>query len=180
MKNLIRGDRAPEFETVDINGNNIQLDGNRGKNTLICFFRFASCPLCTVRFTQLLQKFSEYRDKDLNIIAVFESSPEYIKTYLNEAKKIPFPIVADLDGRLFKLYNVKKSFLAMMLGMFRMKTMFKGMRSPGYSMGKPDGSVSRVPADFLIDSLMTIEESYYGSDIGDHIPFKRIDAFLAK
>lgn len=178
MKDIKIGDAAPDFHTTDINGNSIQLSSYMGQKTMICFFRFASCPLCTVRFTQLLQRFPEYRKNGLNVIAVFESSPDYIKNYLNEARKIPFPIVADLEGKLYKLYNVKKSLLAMMLGMFRMSTMFKGMRTPGYSMGKPDGSVNRVPADFLVDSLMTVEDCYYGSDIGDHIDFKRIDSFL--
>lgn len=58
--------------------------------------------------------------------------------------------------------------------------MIKGMMIPGFKMGKPDGSITRVPADFLIDQLGTVEQSYYGTDIGDHIPLNRIDNFLTQ
>lgn len=178
MKNISIGDNAHDFQATDLNGNTIQLSNYMGKKTLLCFFRFASCPLCTVRFTQLIQKYPEYKEGGLEIIAVFESSPDYIRKYISNNNQIPFPIIADLEGRLYKLYNVKKSILGMMLGMFRIFKMIKGMTTPGFKMGKPDGSVHRVPADFLIDPLLTIDESYYGSDIGDHIPMKRIETFV--
>ncbi|MDH5425821.1 MAG: peroxiredoxin family protein [Gammaproteobacteria bacterium] len=179
MINLSAGDNAPDFQATDLNGTTIQLSSYAGKKTLLCFFRFASCPLCTVRFTQLLQKYPEYKESGLEIIAVFESSPDYIRKYISHNNQIPFPVIGDLEGRIYKLYNVKKSFLGMMLGMFRIFKMIKGMSTPGFKMGKPDGSVHRVPADFLIDPLLTIEKSYYGSDIGDHIPLKSIDDFIS-
>jgi thioredoxin-dependent peroxiredoxin len=37
-----------------------------------------------------------------------------------------------------------------------------------------------MPADFLIDEFGHIAEAYYGEDAGDHIPFERIEAFLAQ
>lgn len=52
------------------------------------------------------------------------------------------------------------------------------MLDPRFKMGKPDGSVTRVPADFLITPLMTIHESYYGRDIGDHMPLRTIENFI--
>ena len=103
------GDRVPDFVIKDIDGNTIQLSNNIGKKTLLVFFRFATCPLCTVRFVQLIQNFSTYQNKGLNIIAVFESSPEFINRYITDKRKVPFPIIADLEGKLYKLYNVKKS-----------------------------------------------------------------------
>lgn len=178
MKDLQPGDKALDFKTQDIDDNPIQLSDFIGKKTLLCFFRFASCPLCTVRFSQILQNYPEYRNRGLNVLAVFESSPEYIHRYVSSKKKVPFPIIADLEGDLYKLYNVKKSVTGTMRGMLRMFTMIKGMLDPDYEMGKPDGSVTRVPADFLISPLLTIHDSYYGKDIGDHIPLKRIDEFI--
>ncbi len=178
MNDLKPSDKALDFKAQDIDGNSIQLSDFIGKKTLLCFFRFASCPLCTVRFVQILQNYPEYQAKGLNIIAIFESSPEYVRRYVSSKRKVPFPIIADLEGDLYKLYNVKKSVVGTMLGMFRMIKMLKGMLDPNFKMGKPDGSVTRVPADFLITPLLTIEDSYYGKDIGDHIPLKRINAFL--
>lgn len=178
MQDLILGDRVPDFIVEDIDGNSIQLSNYVGKKTLLVFFRFASCPLCTVRFVQLVQNYPEYKAKGLNIIAVFESSPEYIRRYITNKRNVPFPIVANLEGELYKLYNVKKSVTGMFLGMFRIFKMFKGLRASGFAMGKPDGSIIRVPADFLIGPLLTVKESYYGSDIGDHIGLNKISAFV--
>lgn len=178
MQDLIPGDKVPDFIVEDINGNSIQMSNYVGKKTMLVFFRFASCPLCTVRFVQLVQNYSEYAAKGLNIIAIFESSPEYIRRYVTDKRKVPFPIVADLDGELYELYNVKKSITGTMLGMFRIFKMFKGMFASGFAMGKPDGSITRVPADFLIGPMLSVKESHYGSDIGDHIGLKKISAFL--
>ena len=33
-----------------------------------------------------------------------------------------------------------------------------------------------MPADFLIDEQGTVVETYYGEDIGDHIPMERIES----
>ncbi|NIR94965.1 MAG: peroxiredoxin family protein, partial [Gammaproteobacteria bacterium] len=68
----------------------------------------------------ILQNYPEYQAKGLNVIAVFESSPEYVRRYVSSKRKVPFPIIADLEGDLYKLYNVKKSVAGTMLGMFRM------------------------------------------------------------
>jgi len=176
---ILAGQHAPDFTATDMDGNTIQFSNYVGKKTLLVFFRFASCPLCTVRFAQLVQNFPNYQEKGLNIIAVFESSPDYVRKYINDKRKVPFPIIADLEGDLYKLYNVKKSILGTAKGMFRIFKMLKGMFDPAHSMGIPDGSISRVPADFLVNPLMIVKESYYGKDIGDHIPFKHIDNFLA-
>lgn len=177
-EDLLVGDKIPDFTTKDIFGEPVQMSNYVGKKTLLVFFRFASCPLCTVRFAQLVQNYQTYADKGLNIVAIFESSPEFIKRYATNKKNVPFTVIADLEGELYKLYNVKKSITGTVLGMFRIFKMFKGMLSRKFSMAVPDGSMTRVPADFLIGPLLTVKESYYGSDIGDHIPLKHIDNFL--
>lgn len=177
-EDLQKGDRIPDFIREDIFGNTVQMSDYVGKNTLLVFFRFASCPFCTVRFAQLVQNYKGYADKGLNIVAVFESSPEFIRRYATNKKNVPFPVIADLDGELYKLYNVKKSVIGAALGMFRIFKMLKGMIKRNFSMAVPDGSITRIPADFLIGPSLTIAESHYGSDIGDHIPLKNIDEFI--
>ncbi|NIR94966.1 MAG: redoxin domain-containing protein, partial [Gammaproteobacteria bacterium] len=44
MNDLKPGDKALDFKTQDIDDNPIQLSDFIGKKTLLCFFRFASCP----------------------------------------------------------------------------------------------------------------------------------------
>ena len=176
MSTLNIGELAPEFSTSDLNGNTIRLSDYHGKKVLLSFFRYATCPFCTVRFARLIQEVEHYAEKDIQVIAVFESSPEYIKKYLSR-RGLPFPVIPDPQGELYARYGVKKSLPGLMLGMFRMPTFLRALFDPEYRMAKPDSSITRIPADFLIGTNQVINDSYYGSDIGDHISFKRIDSF---
>lgn len=178
MTQPIIGEPAPDFIAQDISGRQIRLTDFRGKKVLLCFFRYATCPFCTVRFVRLAHEAQRYASSGLVILGVFESSQEYIKNYISR-RGLPFPVIPDPDGKLYAKYGVKKSIPGLMLGMFRMPTMLRALFDPDYRMARPDGSVTRIPADFLIKTDMTISESYYGSDIGDHMPFKAIDNFVA-
>ena len=176
MKTLSINNLAPDFTHVDMEGRKLRLSDYKGKKVLLSFFRFATCPFCTVRFARLSQEARQYSDMGIQIIAVFESSPEYIQEYLGN-RSLPFPVIADPDGVLYASYGVKKSLFGMMLGMFRMPSLIRLMFDRNYKMAKPDSSIIRIPADFLIGTNQQIEDAYYGRDIGDHIPFHRIDRF---
>jgi len=178
MTDLRVGEPAPDFIVSDVHGRPFRLTDYRGKKVLLSFFRFATWPFCTVRFVRLANEVQRYADVGLEIVGVFESSREYINNYIGR-RGLPFPVIADPTARLFSLYGVKKSIPGLMLGMFRLPTLIRAMLDPAYHMGKPDASVTRIPADFLINTDMTIARSYYGSDIGDHMPFKTIDAFVS-
>ncbi len=179
MTILQAGDIAPDFTMPDLNGKPIHLAEFRGKKVLLVFFRYATCPFCTVRFVRLAQECARYVAEGIEVIGVFESSPEYIREYLSR-RGLPFPIIPDPEGVLYEQYGVKHSMTGMLFGMFRMPTLLRALFDPEYRMAKPDGSMTRIPADFLIDSDQVIADAYYGSDIGDHIPFKRIDAFAER
>jgi thioredoxin-dependent peroxiredoxin len=178
MNKLAIGDTAHDFTMKDLNGVDIKLSYYQGKKVLLSFFRFATCPFCTVRFARLVQESQHYAEQGLHIIAVFESSQEYIEQYMH-GKNLNFPVIADPEGKLYTQYGLKKSLIGMMLGMMRIPTLMKAMFTPGYKMAKPDSSMKRIPADFLIDHEQTIIDSYYGKDIGDHIPFHRIDKLIS-
>lgn len=176
MNILQNGDYAPDFDMPDLDGNPIRLSDYRGKKVLLVFFRYATCPFCTVRFVRLTQEVQHYAAQGIQIIGVFESSRDYIRQYLSR-RGIPFPVIPDPEGKLYTSYGVKKSLVGTMIGMFRIFSLLRAMLDPDYKMAVPDSSIMRIPADFLIGPAQTIVDVYYGSDIGDHIPFRRIDQF---
>lgn len=178
MTTLQAGDIAPEFTMPDLNGKPIRLSDFRGRKVLLVFFRYATCPFCTMRFVRLSQECARYSAEGVEVLGVFESSPEYIREYLSR-RGLPFPIIPDPDGVLYELYGVQRSMPGLLLGMFRIPTLLRVLFDPEYRFAVPDSSLTRIPADFLIDSDQRIGDAYYGSDIGDHIPFKRIDVFVA-
>lgn len=176
MNTLNIGDVAPDFIMKDMNKDDIRLYNFNGKKVLLCFFRYATCPFCTVRFVRLSQEVERYAKQGVQIIGVFESSEEYIQKYLG-SRGLSFPIIPDPTGELYRQYGVKKSLPGLMFGMFRIPTLLRALFDREYHMAKPEGDMSRIPADFLINADKSIADTYYGSDIGDHISFKRIDAF---
>ena len=44
----------------------------------------------------------------------------------------------------------------------------------GFKIGKREGTVTRIPADFLIHADGSIHTAFYGEKIGDHIPFESV------
>lgn len=179
MEKLEPGEHAPDFSAIDIHGRPVRLHGYAGRKVLLSFFRFATCPFCTVRFVRLTQEAERYAQQGLEVIAVFESSAEYIREYLN-GRSMPFPVIADPDGELYARYGLKKSATGLLFGMFRIPTLLRALFDPQFRMARPDSSLLRIPADFLLDSNGRLVESYYGRDIGDHIPFKKIERFIGE
>jgi peroxiredoxin len=178
MNTLTTGNRAPDFTLPDLDGRPVHLADYQGRKVLLIFFRYATCPFCTVRFVRLAQEAQRYAAQGLQIIGVFESGADYIREYLYR-RGLPFPVIPDPEGKLFALYGVKKSLPGLLFGMLRLPTLLRALLDPQYRMARPDGPVTRIPADFLIDENQVIADAYYGSDIGDHIPFARIDRFAA-
>ena len=179
MRILNINNLAPDFTMPDVNGNEIHFYDYKGKKILLCFFRYATCPFCTVRFVRLSQEAERYSKLGVQVIGVFESSAEYIKKYLG-SRGLTFPVIPDPAGELYRIYGVKKSLPGLMFGMFRMPTMLRALFDPEYRMAKPDGSITRIPADFIVNADLSIADIYFGNDIGDHIPFKRVDKFAQK
>lgn len=181
MPTLHQNDRAPDFTAFDVDGRPVRLADYRGHKVLLTFFRYATCPFCTVRFMRLAREAAQYSDRGLRIIGVFESSADYIREYVYLYRRgLPFPVIPDPRGDLYALYGARKSWLGLMLGMFRIPTLMRALFTPTYHMAAPDGSLSRIPADFLIRPDQLITEAYYGNDIGDHIPFRHINRFTEK
>jgi len=57
----------------------------------------------------------------------------------------------------------------------RLKGMLKG-----YLPTTLKGSITTMPADFLIDPKGYIQTAYYGKDEGDHLSFEQIKEFTLK
>ena len=90
-------------------------------------------------------------------------------------QKVPFPIIPDPKREIYKLYGVEKSWIKYVLG--GMTGKMRKARNLGFKIGKMEGQLNLVPADFLIENL-TIKRAYYGKNIGDHMPFEEIYNFL--
>ena len=118
------GEMLRDFTLTDLNGQPVSLRSFRGRSSvLLSFFRDASCPFCNLRLYELTRKQEDYRRQGMEIIAVFNSSPEVIQKYLGKRDR-PFPLLADANKEIFKLYGVESSWGILMKGMFNFSRMF--------------------------------------------------------
>lgn len=168
------GSKAHLFTVTDLQGKRISLEDYKDKKVLLSFYRYASCPLCNLRISQIIRKFDELNKKGLKIIAFFQSPKESMLQYVGK-QDVPFPLIPDSKREVYKLYGVEKSWSKYVLGGMTGK-MHKA-RKLGFKIGKMEGQLNLVPADFLIENL-TIKRAYYGKNIADHLPFDEILLFL--
>lgn len=123
-----------------------------------------------------MKRYDDFAKAGIRLVGVMQSSPERIATYA-EKRKAPFPIIADPERKLYKLYGVTPSLKAMFHARV-FGTAFKAMFA-GILPGVPDTPLAMVPADFLIDPEGMVWSSYYGQAVSDHIPFETVEEFIA-
>src|SRR5689334_1303194 len=100
-------EKAREFSVEDIEGHLLNLRGYRGKYVLLSFFRFASCPFCNLRVHHIIERYPEWQAKDLEVLAIFESSPQTMQDYVGK-QAAPFPLIGDSANQLYRLYGLEK------------------------------------------------------------------------
>jgi thioredoxin-dependent peroxiredoxin len=166
---------AKPFQVEDIYGQAIALQDYAGKKLLLAFFRYAACPLCNLRIHQLIQSYPTLQANGTHIVAFFESPKDKILQYVG-TQNAPFPIVADPNLEVYKLYGVESSVLGMLRGLFRVSD-FSEAASKKLMFFNPHNDIALVPADFLINPDSTIHTAYYGRDIGDHLDLSAIYGF---
>ncbi len=169
---------APEFTIQDVNGATIDLAAYRGKKILLTFYRNTGCPVCNFRFHEIESQSTYFKSKNLVVLAVYESSRENMKKYLeNEhpyAVMIPNP-----EQNLYQLYDIDHSTGKILKGLFRgaLKKMNEGKKLYKSKL-KQDGNTNTIGADFLIDENGLVKRAYYGNFLGDHLPVEDIKTFL--
>ncbi len=101
---LLAGWTAPEFAAKDVDGETRSLGDCRGRYLLLSFYRFASCPLCNLRISQLIGRKEWFDSRGVALLAVFHSPAERIRRYVGR-RQAPFPIVPDPERKLYDAYQ---------------------------------------------------------------------------
>ncbi len=172
---LTPGETIIPFTLPAIDGTEFDLSSLNGRPYLLSFFRFAGCPFCNLRVHQLVAQFEQFGD-DFTIVAIFDSPLDNLIAHA-EGHAAPFPILADPENRVYEQYGIEHSVMGMLKGMvFRMPTLMHAV-SEGYSPKVYKGSLTTMPADFLVDRQGIIQTAYYAKDEGDHLPMDQVQAF---
>jgi len=173
------GERAPHFVAQSYDGSHIDLATLlQRKRVWLAFFRFVTCPMCNLRLHELAVKWPSLRTDDMEMIAVFQSTPASVEEWLTESRP-PIRVIADEDMRLYQTYGVETSVWAAIRPEPQLR-MLQARRQGIVRQAPPEGPRTRVPADFLIEQDGTLRDAYYGKHIADHIGLDRVERFVAR
>ena len=109
---LQKGDKAPEFEGTDQDGNPIKSSDYKGKKYVLFFYPKANTPGCTVEACDLRDNEEALKAKGYEIIGV---SADSVKRQKNFAIKydLKYPLIADEDKKIIEAFGVwgRKKFM---------------------------------------------------------------------
>jgi thioredoxin-dependent peroxiredoxin len=165
-----------DFVAHDIYGKPIALRDFRGRRVMLSFFRNAGCPFCNFRIYELTHKYKDWAYQGLEIVAFFASTPEEVKRYVAKYPR-PFRMIGDINLNIYNRYGVERSAVAIFKALlFKLPRVIRGMTLG--NLAKTNAHPTLVPADFLVDEDGMIRDIWYGRDLSDHIPLKRVEAFI--
>ena len=169
---------APDFKTTDIDGNQVQLNSFMGQKVFLTFYRNVGCPVCNLRFHELLKIEKELKEKNIVVLAVYESSKANLKKY-TEKESYYTRMIANPGFDLYEKYAIERSTLKLLSSIYKGVI---GKAEQGKKLYKQkfeqDGHANLMGAEFLIDEKGKIVTAYYNQFIGDHLPIKEIKDFI--
>ena len=112
MSHLNVGDKAPELNALDQTESTITLAQFSGRRLILYFYPKDDTPGCTAEACDLRDNHGLLLSKGFAVAGV---SRDPVKSHKKFADKfsLPFPLLADLDGRICETYGVwgKKKFM---------------------------------------------------------------------
>jgi peroxiredoxin Q/BCP len=108
--NVSIGDKAPQFEGIDQDGNPIKLSDFAGKKVVLYFYPKDNTPGCTAESCNLRDHNDDFQSKGYQIIGISSDSPKSHKKFI-EKFDLPFPLIADEDKSIHEQFGtwVEKS-----------------------------------------------------------------------
>ena len=90
MKTLKVGDKAPNFEALDQDGNTIKLSDYKGKKLVLFFYPKASTPGCTMEACNLRDNYNSFLAKGFDVLGVSADSAKRQQNFIHK-NELPFP-----------------------------------------------------------------------------------------
>ena len=98
------GNKAPEFEAKDQDGNNIKLSDFQGKKVVLYFYPKDNTPGCTAQACDLRDNYEALQKAGYVVLGISTDSQKKHQNFI-EKYELPFPLIADEDKSVHELYN---------------------------------------------------------------------------
>ena len=105
MSDLKIGDNAPDFNSIDQDGNPVRLKDFKGSKVILYFYPKDNTPGCTAEACNLRDNYAELLKKGYKIIGVSADDEKSHKNFI--AKNVlPFPLIPDKGKIIIREYGV--------------------------------------------------------------------------
>ncbi|HWP80198.1 MAG TPA: PatB family C-S lyase [Candidatus Acidoferrum sp.] len=162
------GDRLPDFEydTPYISGLRLS-ESLGGRPCALLFLRYYGCTVCRVDLHMLEEEYAKITEAGGQVKVVFQSDAALLKEELGD-KVLPFDIICDPEGRLYKRFGIRAAKSKFELGASPAvvkKIMAAGKL--GLSHGRYEGDELQLPACIVVAPDLTVKSAYYGKNAAD-------------
>ena len=101
---LQAGDQAPDFTSIDQDGNPISLSDFKGKKIVLYFYPKDNTPGCTAESCNLRDNYANLQKQGYVVLGVSGDSAKSHKKFI-EKFDLPFPLIADEDKSVHEAYG---------------------------------------------------------------------------
>ena len=105
MTHLKVGDKVPNFEALDQDGNTIKLSDYKGKKLVVFFYPKASTPGCTAEACNLNDNFKRFESLNYEMLGVSADSQKRQSNFKNKYG-FEYPLLADEDKSVIEAFGV--------------------------------------------------------------------------
>ncbi len=99
------GTQAPNFKTIDQNGELVTLEQFRGKKVILYFYPKDDTPGCTKEACAFRDNFEKFKEIDVEVLGVSVDDEKKHKKFA-EKYNLPFRLLADTEKKIVQDYGV--------------------------------------------------------------------------
>jgi len=99
------GQPAPDFTTLDQDGNSVSLADYRGKTVVLYFYPKAMTPGCTVQAQGIRDTRSDFDDLNAVVLGISPDEPKRLVKFI-EKHDLNFTLLSDEDHQIADAYGV--------------------------------------------------------------------------
>lgn len=98
------GNKAPDFESINQNGDKVKLSDFIGKKVVLYFYPRDNTPGCTAQACNLKDNYNTLRQNGYTILGISKDSPKSHQKFINKFD-LPFDLIADEDQSVHMKYG---------------------------------------------------------------------------
>ena len=106
MSEITAGSDAPDFTLTDGDGQEWQLNDQKGKTVVLLFYPGDNTPVCTKQLCSVRDHWSEYQATGAEVVGISTDTVESHKGFA-EKNQLPLRLLSDPDGKVSAAYGMR-------------------------------------------------------------------------